>query len=75
MSLGLVGRKCGMTRVFNSVDGSSTPVTVIHIEFNTIVQVKTALVDGYNAVQVTTGVKKRSRVNKSEAGHQTEQDL
>jgi len=68
MSLGVVGRKCGMTRVF-AEDGTSTPVTVIHVEPNTVTQVKTANTDGYTAIQVTTGVKKRSRVNKPESGH------
>lgn len=68
MSLGVVGRKCGMTRVF-SENGNSTPVTVIHVEPNTVTQVKTAEKDGYFSIQVTTGFKKRSRVNKPEAGH------
>ncbi|MBK2125971.1 50S ribosomal protein L3 [Fangia hongkongensis] len=68
MSLGIVGRKCGMTRVF-AEDGTSTPVTVIHVEPNTVTQVKSADKDGYTSIQVTTGVKKRSRVNKAEAGH------
>ncbi|WP_119343940.1 50S ribosomal protein L3 [Facilibium subflavum] len=68
MSLGIVGRKCGMTRIF-AEDGSSIPVTVIHVEPNTVTQVKTTDTDGYTSIQVTTGVKKRSRVNKPEAGH------
>lgn len=68
MSLGIVGRKCGMTRVF-AEDGTSTPVTVIHVEPNTVTQVKTDKTDGYAAIQVTTGVKKRSRINKPETGH------
>ncbi|MFZ9034769.1 MAG: 50S ribosomal protein L3 [Francisellaceae bacterium] len=68
MSLGIVGRKCGMTRVFTE-DGTSIPVTVIHVEPNSVAQVKTENTDGYNAIQVTTGAKKRSRVNKAEAGH------
>jgi len=68
MSLGIVGRKCGMTRVF-AEDGISTPVTVIHVEPNTVTQVKSADKDGYTSIQITTGVKKRSRVNKAEAGH------
>ncbi|WP_116963796.1 50S ribosomal protein L3 [Fastidiosibacter lacustris] len=68
MSLGIVGRKCGMTRVFTE-DGTSIPVTVIHVEPNTVTQVKTTKTDGYSSIQVTTGVKKRSRVTKPEAGH------
>lgn len=68
MSLGVVGRKCGMTRVF-AENGNSTPVTVIHVEPNTVTQVKSAETEDYCAIQVTTGLKKRSRVNKAEAGH------
>ncbi len=68
MTIGVVGRKCGMTRVFMD-DGSAVPVTVIQVEPNTIVQVKTLDSDGYNAIQVTTGSKKRSRVNKPALGH------
>ena len=68
MTIGLVGRKRGMTRVFTE-DGVSTPVTVIEIEPNRVSQVKTVETDGYNAVQVTVGSKKASRVNKAQAGH------
>jgi large subunit ribosomal protein L3 len=68
MSLGLVGRKCGMTRIFHE-DGSAEPVSVVQVEPNRIVQVKTVETDGYRAVQVTAGNVKRSRVNKSMAGH------
>ncbi|WP_395167341.1 50S ribosomal protein L3 [Francisella salimarina] len=68
MSLGLVGRKCGMTRIFTE-DGVSIPVTVVQVELNKVTQVKTAETDGYNAIQVTTGFKKRSNVNKPAAGH------
>lgn len=68
MSLGLVGRKCGMTRVFTEA-GVSIPVTVIHVEANTVTQVKTADTDGYSAIQITTGLKKRSNVNKPLTGH------
>jgi len=68
MSLGVVGRKCGMTRIFTK-DGTSIPVTVIHIDSNKVTQVKTFDIDGYNSIQVTTGFKKRSRINKAEAGH------
>jgi large subunit ribosomal protein L3 len=68
MTIGLVGRKRGMTRVF-SEDGVSTPVTVIEIEPNRVSQLKTVETDGYNAVQVTVGSKKASRVTKPQAGH------
>jgi large subunit ribosomal protein L3 len=68
MTMGLVGRKCGMTRVFTD-DGASIPVTVIEAQPNRITQVKTVDVDGYRAVQVTAGSKKASRVSKPEAGH------
>ena len=68
MSLGMVGRKCGMSRVFTE-DGTSIPVTVIHVEPNTVTQVKTTETDGYGSIQVTTGLKKRSRINKPETGH------
>ncbi|MDC9725580.1 MAG: 50S ribosomal protein L3 [Gammaproteobacteria bacterium] len=68
MTIGLVGRKRGMTRVFTE-DGVSTPVTVIEVEANRISQLKTVENDGYNAVQVTVGSKKASRVSKSQAGH------
>lgn len=68
MSIGLIGRKCGMTRVF-SEDGSSVPVTVLQIDSNRVTQVKTVEVDGYRSIQVTAGDKKSSRVNKAMAGH------
>ncbi len=69
MSLGLVGKKRGMTRIFTE-DGLSIPVTVIEIKpKNSITQIKTIETDGYNAVQVTTGEKKPSRVSKPKAGH------
>lgn len=68
MTIGLVGRKVGMTRVF-SEDGVSTPVTVLEVEANRVAQVKTVDNDGYSAIQVTTGAKKASRVNKPAAGH------
>ncbi len=67
MSLGLVGRKSGMTRIF-TVDGASIPVTVIEVEPNRVTQVKTAAADGYSAVQVTTGARRASRVTKPQAG-------
>lgn len=68
MAIGLVGRKCGMTRVFTE-DGGSTPVTVIEVDPNRVTQVKTLETDGYSSVQVTTGVRKASRLSKAEAGH------
>ena len=68
MSIGLVGRKCGMTRIFTEA-GASVPVTVIEIETNRVVQIKSIDTDGYNAIQVTTGLRKRSRVNKPLVGH------
>lgn len=68
MTIGIVGRKCGMTRVFTD-EGVSIPVTVIEAEPNRITQIKTGETDGYTAVQVTTGARRVSRVSKSEAGH------
>jgi len=68
MTIGLVGRKAGMTRIFTE-DGVSTPVTVIEVEPNRISQLKTVEVDGYNAIQVAVGVRKASRVAKPQAGH------
>lgn len=68
MALGLVGRKCGMTRIFHE-DGSAEPVSVIQVEPNRIVQVKNIETDGYRAVQVTSGSIKRSGLTKSMAGH------
>lgn len=68
MTMGLLGRKCGMTRVFTA-DGTSIPVTVIEAHPNRISQVKSRETDGYAAVQVTAGARKASRVAKPEAGH------
>jgi large subunit ribosomal protein L3 len=68
MAIGLVGRKCGMTRVFSD-DGTSIPVTVIAVEPNRVTQVKTDEIDGYRALQVTTGSRRASRVTKPLAGH------
>ncbi len=68
MSIGVVGRKAGMTRIFNE-DGVSIPVTVIEVEPNRVTQVKTPERDGYRAIQVTTGSRRASRVNKPAAGH------
>ena len=68
MTKGLVGRKCGMTRVFTE-DGVSIPVTVIEAQPNQITQVKTVENDGYRALQVSAGRRKASRVSKPQAGH------
>ncbi|QNM97167.1 50S ribosomal protein L3 [Chitinimonas koreensis] len=68
MSLGLVGRKVGMTRVFSD-DGVSIPVTVLDLSANRVAQIKTPETDGYSAVQVAYGERRASRVNKAEAGH------
>ena len=68
MSIGLVGRKSGMTRVFTET-GSSIPVTVVEVLPNRVTQVKSVDNDGYSAIQVTAGSKKSSRVSSAEAGH------
>lgn len=68
MSLGLVGRKVGMTRIF-AEDGASVPVTVLDVSNNRITQIKTAEADGYVAVQVAFGDRRASRVKKAVAGH------
>ena len=68
MSISLLGRKVGMTRIYND-DGSATPVTVLEMTPNKVSQVKTVEVDGYTAVQLVAGSKKASRVNKAQAGH------
>ena len=68
MSLGLVGRKVGMTRIFTD-DGASVPVTVLDVSNNRVAQIKTPENDGYAAVQVAFGKRRPSRVNKSLAGH------
>ncbi|AKC59769.1 50S ribosomal protein L3 [Blochmannia endosymbiont of Polyrhachis (Hedomyrma) turneri] len=66
--IGLTGMKAGMTRFFIK-DGVTVPVTIIKVEPHRVIQVKTLKTDGYNAVQVTAGVKKLNRVNKPEIGH------
>src|SRR5215813_612190 len=68
MSLGLVGRKIGMTRVFTD-DGRAVPVTVLDVANNRVTQIKTPETDGYAAVQVTFGKRRASRVTKPMAGH------
>ncbi|NNF52418.1 MAG: 50S ribosomal protein L3 [Gammaproteobacteria bacterium] len=67
MTIGLVGRKCGMTRVFTE-DGASVPVTVVEALPNRVARVKTQESDGYHALQITTGSRKLSRISKPVAG-------
>ena len=68
MALGLVGKKCGMTRVFTET-GASIPVTVVEVDANRITQIKTNDTDGYQAIQVTTGERRDSRVTAAQKGH------
>jgi len=68
MSIGLVGRKIGMTRVFTE-DGLSVPVTVLEMTNNRVAQLKTPETDGYSAVQLAYGTRRANRVTKSLAGH------
>lgn len=68
MAIGLVGKKCGMTRVFTEA-GASIPVTVIELGPNRITQVKTTDTDGYEAIQITTGERRDSRVTAAQKGH------
>jgi len=68
MTIGLVGRKSGMTRVFTE-DGASIPVTVVEVSPNRVTQIKDVDSDGYRAMQVTVGSRKAAKVSKSEAGH------
>ena len=68
MTIGIVGRKTGMTRIFTA-DGVSIPVTVVEATPNRVTQVKTSELDGYSAIQVTVGERKASRISKPEAGH------
>ncbi len=68
MSLGVIGRKCGMTRIFSD-DGTSVPVTVIEVLPNRVSQQRTPERDGYRAVQLTTGTRRPGRVTKPVAGH------
>src|SRR5215470_9914605 len=68
MSIGLVGRKVGMTRIFTD-DGGTLPVTVLDVSDNRVTQIKTAEKDGYAAVQVAFGKRRATRVKKSLAGH------
>ena len=68
MTLGVVGKKCGMTRIFTDA-GASVPVTVVEVEPNRVTLLRTVERDGYRAVQVTTGAKRADRLTKPEAGH------
>lgn len=68
MAIGLVGKKCGMTRVFTET-GASIPVTVVEVDANRITQIKTNDTDGYQAIQVTTGERRDSRVTAAQKGH------
>ncbi|TWH64035.1 large subunit ribosomal protein L3 [Azomonas agilis] len=68
MTIGVVGRKCGMTRIFTE-EGVSVPVTVIEVEPNRVTQFKTEESDGYRAIQLTVGERRASRVTKAQAGH------
>jgi len=68
MAIGIVGRKCGMTRLFTE-DGVSIPVTVINASPNRVTQLKTAKTDNYRAIQVTSGERRAIRVNKPTSGH------
>lgn len=68
MPIGVVGRKCGMTRVFTE-DGASLPVTVIEVKPNRVAQVKTEEQDGYRSIQVAVGTKRANLVNKALTGH------
>ncbi len=68
MTIGVIGRKCGMTRIFTE-EGISIPVTVIEVEPNRVTQFKSEETDGYRAVQVTVGERRTSRVSKPQAGH------
>lgn len=74
MTIGIIGRKCGMTRVFTE-DGESIPVSVVSVEPNVIAQVKTLDNDGYRAIQVSTGTRRASRVSKPAAGHYAKNDV
>src|SRR6202166_1990754 len=68
MAIGLIGRKCGMTRVFTDA-GESVPVTVLEVLPNRVTQVKSVDTDGYRAVQLTFGVRRPQLLSKAVAGH------
>lgn len=73
MKIGIIGRKCGMSRIFTD-EGASVPVTVIEVEPNRVVQMKSEETEGYASVQVTTGKRRVSRVTKAQAGHYAKAD-
>jgi len=68
MTIGLIGKKIGMTRIFQD-SGDAVNVTVIQVEPNLVTQIKTLEKEGYSALQVTTGTRRASRVTKAQAGH------
>ena len=68
MTIGVVGRKAGMTRIFTE-EGASIPVSVVEVTSNRITQIKDQATDGYQAIQITTGARRASRVTKAMAGH------
>ena len=68
MSVGLIGRKCGMTRIF-AEDGEAIPVTVVEVSLNRVVQVKDTAKDGYSAIQITSGISNASHITRALAGH------
>ena len=68
MTIGVVGRKSGMTRVFTD-EGVSVPVTVVEVAPNRVTQIKELETDGYRAIQVTAGSRKASKISKARAGH------
>ncbi len=74
MTIGLIGRKRGMTRVFTE-QGDSVPVTVIEVSPNRVTQVKTVETDGYSALQVTLGTKRSSLLTKPEVGHYSKAEV
>ena len=74
MSLGLLGQKLGMTRIFDE-NGASIPVTVLSVAPNRVVQVKAKATGGYDSVQVTFGAKKANRVNKATKGHYAKAEM
>ena len=73
MSLGILGKKVGMTRVFDAEAGCMTPVTVVDVNGNELLQVKTTETDGYSAIQVAYDDQKERRVNLPERTHQAKQ--
>lgn len=75
MSIGLVAKKCGMTRIFDANEGASIPVTVLLVEPNRVTQVKTLEKDGYCAIQVTKGSQKASRLTKPIIGHYAKAEI